>query len=156
MSFINQLLDTPSYLIELAFKEDATAIELLYIALGFAIVWAIIFTLSRPILSYFTYGKQWLYDSCERHYNRGGRDEMESIGMIEKHWSKDEVIEKMMADWPFNQVLMLQHSVGALLCVPALIGWGDEKWASSLACCGILSEVGKLVCYIILMHMIKC
>jgi len=62
--------------------------------------------------------------------------------MIEKDWSKEEVLEKMMLDWPFNQVLMLQHTVGALFCVPSLIGYGDVKWASSLACMGVLSEVG--------------
>ena len=72
--------------------------------------------------------------------------------MIEKHWSKEEVIDKMMRDWPFNQVLMLQHTVGALLCVPSLIGYGDEKWASSLACCGILSEVGKCIVFMLCVY----
>jgi len=77
-----------------------------------------------------------------RHYNRGGREELEAFGMIEKEWSKEEVLEKMMLDWPFNQVVMLQHTVGAMLCVPSLLGYGDVKWASSLACMGVLSEVG--------------
>ena len=54
--------------------------------------------------------------------------------MIEKDWSKEEVLEKMMLDWPFNQVVMLQHTVGALFCIPSLLGYGgDVKWASSLA-----------------------
>lgn len=30
--------------------------------------------------------------------------------------------------------------------MPSLLGVGDEKWANSLAACGILSEVGKYVC----------
>jgi len=77
-----------------------------------------------------------------RHYSRGGRDELEAFGMIEKDWSKEEVLEKMMLDWPFNQVVMLQHTVGAMLCLPSLLGYGDVKWASSLACMGVLSEVG--------------
>ena len=62
--------------------------------------------------------------------------------MIEKDWSKEEVLEKMMLDWPFNQVVMLQHTVGAMLCIPSLLGYGDVNWASSLACMGVLSEVG--------------
>ena len=141
--FLNNFLDTPTYLIDLAFKEDATATELLYVALGFAIIWAIVFTVSRPILSHFTYGKPWLYAACERHYNRGGKEELEEFGMIEKHWTKEEALDKMMRDWPFNQVLMLQHLVGAMLCLPSLLGHSDTAWASSLAACGILSEVGK-------------
>ena len=62
IAYINQNIN---YLIELAFKEDATAIELIYISCGFAVLWGIVFTTARPILSYFTYGKPWLYAACE-------------------------------------------------------------------------------------------
>ena len=62
IAYINQNIN---YLINLAFKEDATAIELFYISCGFAVLWGIVFTAARPILSYFTYGKPWLYAACE-------------------------------------------------------------------------------------------
>jgi len=65
IAYINQNIN---YLIELAFKEDATAIELFYISCGFAVLWGIVFTAARPILSYFTYGKPWLYAACEYMY----------------------------------------------------------------------------------------
>ena len=146
MTFLSTLLATPDYLLHLIFKEDATFNELLYIALAFALLWGIIFVSARIILAHLTYGKPWLYAACERHYNRGGREEGEALGFLDKDMSKKDAVSKMMKDWPFLQVLVLQHLAGALLCVPSLLGVGDEKWANSLAACGILSEVGKYVC----------
>ena len=151
MTFLSTLLDTPDYLLHLIFKEDATFTELLYIALGFALLWGIIFVSARILLAHLTYGQPWLYAACERHYNRGGREELELLGFLDKGMSKEDAVSKMMKDWPFLQVIVLQHLAGALFCVPSLLGVGDVKWANSLAACGILSEVGKylVVCLLI-------
>jgi hypothetical protein len=67
MTFLSTLLETPDYLYHLIFKEDATFTELLYVALGFAFLWGIIFVSARIILTHLTYGKPWLYAACERH-----------------------------------------------------------------------------------------
>ena len=67
MTFLSTLLDTPDYLLHLIFKEDATFTELLYIALGFALLWGIIFVSARILLTHLTYGQPWLYAACERH-----------------------------------------------------------------------------------------
>ena len=151
MTFLSTLLDTPDYLLHLIFKEDATFTELLYIALAFALLWGIIFVSARIILIHLTYGKPWLYAACERHYNCGGREEGEALGFLDKDMSKQDAVSKMMKDWPFLQVIVLQHLAGALFCVPSLLGVGDEKWANSLAACGVLSEVGKYVVVIAFM-----
>ena len=70
------------------------------------------------------------------------KDQLEDWGMDDK--PKDEIIDEWMKEWAWGQILTVQHSAGALLCIPSLIGLGgsDQSWANSLAVCGILSEMG--------------
>ena len=56
--------------------------------------------------------------------------------------TKEQYIENGMNDWPFMQVMVIQHFAGAMLCVPSLVGWGSVEWSSSIAALGILSEMG--------------
>ena len=56
--------------------------------------------------------------------------------------TKEEAIDKMMKDWAPGQVTMFQHVAGAMLCVPSVFRLGEPSWATSLAVCGILSELG--------------
>ena len=46
--------------------------------------------------------------------------------------------------WPWLQVVCVQHAIGGLLCVPSLLNLlpHNESLASSLACLGIISEMG--------------
>eukprot|EP00581_Thalassiosira_minuscula_P019389 CAMPEP_0183715610 /NCGR_PEP_ID=MMETSP0737-20130205/9758_1 /TAXON_ID=385413 /ORGANISM="Thalassiosira miniscula, Strain CCMP1093" /LENGTH=307 /DNA_ID=CAMNT_0025944721 /DNA_START=419 /DNA_END=1342 /DNA_ORIENTATION=+ len=56
--------------------------------------------------------------------------------------TKEECIAWSMNDWPRMQCILLQHLAGSLLCIPSLFGIGDPSVASSLAICGVLSEIG--------------
>lgn len=47
-----------------------------------------------------------------------------------------------MNDWPRMQCIYLQHFVGSFFCIPSLLGMGDLSVTSSLAVCGVLSEIG--------------
>jgi hypothetical protein len=40
------------------------------------------------------------------------------------------------------QSIYLQHFIGSLFCIPSILGIGDPSVASSLAVCGVLSEIG--------------
>ena len=56
--------------------------------------------------------------------------------------TKEEAITWSMNDWPRMQCIYLQHLVGSLFCVPSILVIGDPSVASSLAICGVLSEIG--------------
>ena len=132
-----QFQDYPAYLQEIVFKDDATAYELLTIALTFSVLWAFVFAAARPLLRSISYGRPWLRAACEREYEHGGKDVYDAMKM-----TKEEAIEMMMKDWVTMQVINIQHFTGAILCIPSLLGLGDPSWASSLAACGVLSEIG--------------
>jgi len=125
----------------IAFNKDATAYELMQIVLSFSVFWFIVFDIAGRILLKLTYDKPLLKSACEREYERSDMKEWieYSHGM---DYSKEQAIDDMMKDWPEIQVMMIQHTVGGLLCVPSLIGYGDPAWATSLAVLGILSEMG--------------
>ena len=130
----------PAYLLEIAFKEDATVYELLTIALAFAVFWGLFFEAAKVLLRRLTYGRPWLRLACEREYERSTKKMFEDFGL---KLTKDEAVENMMRDqWPDSIVIISQHAAGSMLCIPSLFGMGDASRASSLACLGCLSEIG--------------
>ena len=56
-------------------------------------------------------------------------------------WTKQRYIEIMLNDWSKMQGIYLQHFIGGALCLPAVLGY-NQPWACSLACLGVLSEMG--------------
>jgi hypothetical protein len=132
--------DYPAYLLEIAFKEDATLYELLAIALAFAVFWGLFFEAGKVLLRRLTHDRPWLRLACEREYERSAKKMFEDIGLT---LTKEEAVEHMMRDqWPDCIVIISQHAAGSILCIPSLLGMGDASWASSLACLGCLSEIG--------------
>lgn len=130
-------------LVEIIFNEDATYGDLLYVVLFFSFFWFLVFTAAAIIIRPFTYGKPWLVAAGERDYERGGKDFNKKIGLPSQ--TKEEFVDSFMSRWPWTVSLALQHLVGGSFCVPALIPghFGlDHSTASSLACLGILSEMG--------------
>jgi len=134
------LQDYPAHLYELVFKEDATVYELLQIVVAFAFFWhTFFFFTARPLL-WLTYDSPWLRASTEREYDRNA--DIKKIFVDQMGYTREEAICEMMRGWSFTQVVMFQHVVGSLLCVPSLMGVGDTSWASSLAALGLMSEMG--------------
>ena len=56
--------------------------------------------------------------------------------------NKEEFITWAMNDWPRMQAIYIQHLIGSFFCIPSILGIGDPNFASSLAICGVLSEMG--------------
>ena len=66
----------------------------------------------------------------------------ESLGMPV---TRDEHIERYKESFAWMWGIVLQHFVGGLLCVPSVLQLefvGDEKFRTSLACLGVISEIG--------------
>lgn len=122
-----------------AFNEDVTYAELIHVALAFAVFWYFAFEIGKFLLGKWSYGKPWLKACCEREFDRNEGMYRRFLGNDK---SRDELVCKLMKDWPEGIVMNLQHFAGGALCIPSLIGYGDPAWASSLACLGILSEMG--------------
>ena len=57
-------------------------------------------------------------------------------------WTKERYIQIFINDWPKMQGIYLQHFVGGALCLPAVFRLCESSTASSLACLGVLSEMG--------------
>lgn len=129
-----------SHLLKLVFKEDATYLELLTIALAFSVLWFVAFKLFAMVVRPWAMKSPALRRAQERDYDKMDEGAKDFIGVADL--SKEEAINKMLYLWPTWQALFIQHVVGGSLCIPSLFGSGDSSVASSLAVCGILSEVG--------------
>jgi hypothetical protein len=126
--------------VDTALNPDATVTEMLHLVLYLAVFWALFFYLFTVIVRPLVYGKPWLIAAGERFYARGGKEEAESFGFSTK---KEEFIDHFMTNWPDIIAVSLQHLIGGLLCLPSLCGfWLDNGVATSLACLGVLSEMG--------------
>lgn len=132
-------LDAVERLRRIAFDENATAFKLFIIVLAFAILWYIIFAIVKAIIRPLVHNKPWLKQALERDYERSSKKMFKEIGL---EFTKEEAIEYTMNDWPKMQAIYLQHLVGSMFCIPSLLGLTDPATASSLAICGILSEMG--------------
>jgi len=132
-------LDAVEHLKRIVFDGNATALQLFIIVLVFAILWYIIFAIVKAIIRPLVHNKPWLRQALERDYERSSKKMFKEIGL---EFTKEEAIEYTMNDWPKMQAIYLQHLVGSMFCIPSLLGLTDPATASSLAICGILSEMG--------------
>lgn len=124
------------------FNEDATFLDLFALVLALAVFWFVIFAIAAAIIKPLVMGKPWLIAAGERDYDRGGKELWETIGAPK---TKAEFVVSFMDLWAWNQTLAIQHLIGGAVCLPAIIPGHlglDPSVAASLACLGILSEMG--------------
>ena len=122
------------------FDEEPSPNDMARLVAVFAVFWAIFFHIfslvAKPILN----GKSWLLAAGERFYARGGKEEYELMGLAQ---TKKDFLQAFIRTWPWMLAVATQHLIGGLLCVPSLVGgMMDQSTASSLACLGVLSEIG--------------
>ena len=127
------------HLIDIAFNENASAYELFQVVVFFAIIWFVIFYILKAIIRPLVHNKPWLLTAIERDYDRAGK---KMLAELKISMDKEQFLEWAMNDWPRMQAIYIQHLVGSLFCIPSLFGIGDPSVASSLAICGVLSEIG--------------
>lgn len=121
------------------FNKYATAREILPIVLMFAVLWYVIFYILKKVIREWVHNKKWLIEALERDYERSTKKTFKELNM---NMTKEEAIQWGMNDWPRLQCIYLQHFIGSLFCVPSLLRIGDPHVTSSLACLGVLSEMG--------------
>lgn len=127
-----------SALKDIVFDENATARDLLRVVAFLAVFWAIFFSLLSAIVRPLVYGKPWLVAAGERDYDRGAKELYKKFG-VDK--SKEDYVTYFMGMWPWTCGIIVQHLIGGMLCLPSILGIGNEETAASLACLGILSEM---------------
>jgi len=125
--------------VDIVFNADATASELFQIVLFFAVAWFIIFYILKATIRPLVHNKPWLLTALERDYERAGKKMLADLMIT---MDKEEFINWAMNDWPRMQAIYIQHLIGSFFCIPSILGIGDPKVASSLAICGVLSEMG--------------
>ncbi|KAL7539031.1 hypothetical protein ACHAWF_006272 [Thalassiosira exigua] len=128
----------PRRLVNTAFDPDATPHDLLVLVSSLAVFWWAIFGALHKVLHPFAQRQQWLKQAMGREYDRVGMSMCKALNV---GWTRERYIEITLNDWPKMQGIYLQHFVGGALCVPAVLGF-DDSWATSLACLGVLSEMG--------------
>jgi hypothetical protein len=132
--------DIKQRLITIIFDDSPTIKDLFYVVIAFAILWFIVFSTVKAIIRPLIHNKKWLLEAIERDYERGGKKLVKDMNL---NMTKDEFIAWAANDWPRMQSIYLQHFVGSIFCIPSLLGIGDDpSVASSLAVCGLLSEMG--------------
>lgn len=134
-----RLKDIPSHLVNIVFDSNATADQLFLVVLAFAIAWFLIFFILKSIIRPLVHNKPWLIEAIERDYERAAKKMLVDLKI---KMTREECIAWTMNDWPRMQCIYLQHLVGSIFCIPSIFGIGDPSIASSLAICGILSEIG--------------
>lgn len=132
------LLNLPGRLVDVTFDEHATREDLLLLVSFIAVFWSAVFYTLHLVLRPWAQQQDWLKESLGREYDRVGMTMCTALGV---NWSRDRYVTIMLNDWPKMQGIYLQHFVGGALCLPAVLGY-SESWAVSLACLGILSEIG--------------
>jgi len=128
-----------STLTDIIFDENATVRDLLTVVTFLTIFWGLFFALLSAVIRPLVYGKPWLVAAGERDYERGGKELYEQFGLSK---TKEQFVDTFMGMWPWTCGVVAQHLIGGLLCLPSILGIGDEATASSLACLGIMSEMG--------------
>lgn len=121
------------------YDNSSTASETFPIVIMFAVFWYTSFYVLKKIIRKLVHNKPWLLEAIERDYERSGK---KIFADLEVNMTKEEVIQWGMNDWPRMQCIYLQHLVGSLFCIPSILGIGDAKVSASLACLGVLSEMG--------------
>jgi len=129
------------------FDEDATRSDLLQLAVAMAVVVFLSFEALRPILALLVRGplRGRMQKISDMEYDRPDVKQFRDEQGIA---SKEEWLAFSIQYWPQSMLLMIQHTVGGMLALPAVLGsMGlssgiESSTASSLACFGILVEMG--------------
>ena len=124
------------------FNEDTTFPDLFFLVLVLAAFWWVVFAVAAAIIKPLVMGKPWLIAAGERDYDRGGKELWESLGIPK---TREEFLVSFQDMWAWNQTLAIQHLIGGAVCLPAIVPGHlglDPSVAASLACLGILSEMG--------------
>ncbi|KAL7522502.1 hypothetical protein ACHAWX_007188 [Stephanocyclus meneghinianus] len=129
----------PNNLLATIFNPTPTPHDLLVLVSSIALFWWVIFYLLHLTLHPFAQRQSWLRSAFGREYDRVGLAMCKALNV---EWTKDRFIDIMMNDWPKMQGIYLQHFIGGALCLPAVFGLCDDSTSSSLACLGVLSEMG--------------
>ena len=171
MAYSTTLTSLPTKLYAAAFPaedESPSSQDLMILVSTIAVMWAAIFSILHRYLHPYAMRQQWLKDAMGREYDRVGLSMCQALRV---KWTRQRYIEIMLNDWPKMQGecnrmqfapyfpfqilyrlallcppeslqgIYLQHFIGGLLCLPAVLGYTDS-WAANLACLGVLSEMG--------------
>jgi len=104
-----------------------------------SVFWSVTFSIAGAIVRPLVYDKPWLRAAGERECEHGAKQGMEEAGI---KCSKEEYLQWFMRNWVGGPLVALQHLVGGALCIPAVLKMGDPRVYSSLACLGIMNEMG--------------
>ena len=129
---------------EIIFDENATFVDLLVLAGLLATFIFAIFGIFRPFLVRLIKGplKETMWKIAEMEFNRLDKIEAQEIFQVT---SKQEYLDLFIIGfWPETVLIMIQHLIGGCFAIPAVLGAGDfsQSTRSSLACLGILTEMG--------------
>lgn len=129
------------YLKEIVLNENATVNEYFFLVISLAFFWWVFFEITCRIIQYFIQGKEWVRVAAIKEYHRFSKKGLEDMGA---KMSEEEFIDYFASSWPWVISVGFQHLFGSLLATPSLFGLFnlDPKLSSSLACLGILSEMG--------------
>jgi len=131
--------DIKQHLLTIIFDDDPTVPQLLTVVAAFAFFWFIFFSIVKFTVRPLIHNKKWLLDAISKDYERGAKRQLKDLHI---DMTKDEFIAFAVRDWPRMQSIYLQHFVGSFFCIQSILGIGDPSVASSLAVCGVLSEIG--------------
>ena len=90
-----------TYLLDIAFNEDATYIELVTLAFAIGVFWMITLETAKPIIRYFTYDKPWLRQAMEREFERSDKKQLERLANQRR---KRSILKKV---WKIGRVELL-------------------------------------------------
>ena len=127
-------------ILDLILDENPTAQDLITIILALAVFWTIVFAEAICVISSVVKDKPWFRKASDNDYERSAKVLLQKMGITQ---TIDEYFELFKYQWPWLQCLCFQHFIGGILCLPSILGLlEDQATASSLACLGILSEMG--------------
>ena len=138
-----------SMLLEKAFESNPTALDLIQLVLAFAVLWTVIFLIVGESIRKMVYQKPWLVAAGEKDYERNAKKMYADLG-LEDEATLSSHVEFFQSIFGWHCCVIMQHIIGGMLCVPATLGSTSffvndhhpEDIAISLACLGILSELG--------------
>lgn len=141
-TFFSRLPEIAEDIKSSAFDESPEPKQLFMVALALAFFWAIAFKIMMDgIYMLIRDEPAWIVQAADRDYDRSGKQLAEKFGMDA---SREGCRKQFLGMWPWMQAVLVQHFVGGFLCVPSLFNLmpDNPSMASSLACLGILSELG--------------
>lgn len=126
------------------FKEfispEYTLKEQLIIAFCFSAIWFSFINGLKPLIAYIIKDHKWFNKILEQDWENMSKEDKEELP---KEMTKEEFKDAYRDGWAEENLVMFQHFVGGLLCIPAVFGlFEDKRFASALACLGCLSETG--------------